>query len=110
MQLQVMIGLVTSFNVSKEVVFKRALSGITPFNVIVELGSSNIIQQGHVRSKLKGNVIFNARDVKYRGNSSEFTVHCFHLTMNRLTHDAKIVYCCDSFNKSCIMKAKDTIY
>ena len=31
------------FNVSKRVVFKRASSGVTPFNMIVELGSSNII-------------------------------------------------------------------
>ena len=32
-----------SFNVSKRVMFGRALSRITPFNMIVELGSSNII-------------------------------------------------------------------
>ena len=30
------------FNVSKRVVFERASSGITTFNMIVELGSSNI--------------------------------------------------------------------
>ena len=33
------------FNVSKQVVFERALSGITPFNVIVELRSLNIITE-----------------------------------------------------------------
>ena len=30
------------FNVSKQVVFERASSGITSFNIIVELGSTNI--------------------------------------------------------------------
>ena len=33
------------FNVSKRVVFKRASSGVTPFNMIVESGSSNIIRK-----------------------------------------------------------------
>ena len=33
------------FNVSKQVVFERALSGIAPFNVIVKLGSSNIVTE-----------------------------------------------------------------
>ena len=33
------------FNVSKRVVYERASSGITLFNTIVELGSSNIIAE-----------------------------------------------------------------
>ena len=33
------------FKVSKRVVFERVSSGITPFNMIVELGSSNIITE-----------------------------------------------------------------
>ena len=33
------------FNVSKRVVFKRASSGVTPFNMIVESGSSKIIRK-----------------------------------------------------------------
>ena len=33
------------FNVSKRVVFEQASSGITSFNMIVELGSSNIVTE-----------------------------------------------------------------
>ena len=63
------------------------------------------IHQDHARSKLKGNVIFNSRDVTYRINSSELK------TLFKSNHeeaDRKIVYCCSSFNKPCIVKAKDT--
>ena len=33
------------FNVSKQVMFERVLSGVMSFNVIVELGSSNIVTE-----------------------------------------------------------------
>ena len=42
MQSQVVDRVSYFFNVSKRVVFERASSGITTFNMIVELGSSNI--------------------------------------------------------------------
>ena len=62
------------------------------------------IQQDHVRSKLKGNVIFNSRDVTYRINSSELKTR---FKSNHKEGDTKIVYCRSSFNKPCIVKAKD---
>ena len=62
------------------------------------------IQQDHVCSKLKRN-IFNSRDVTNRMNSSELK------TLFRSNHEetnAKIVYCCSSFSKPCLIKVKDT--
>ena len=63
------------------------------------------IYQDYARSKLKRNVILNSRDVTYRISSSELK------TLFKSNHeeaDRKIVYCCSSFNKLCIVKAKDT--
>ena len=45
------------------------------------------IQQDQVRSKLKGNVLLNSRDVTYRKNSSKL------FTSNHEENDTKIVYC-----------------
>ena len=39
----------------------------------------------HARSKLKGNVTSNSRDVTYRINRAASWKHCSHLTVNRLT-------------------------
>ena len=47
------------------------------------------IQQDHVRSKLKGNVIFNSRDVTYKINSSQLKT-LLSLTMKRLTQRKSI--------------------
>ena len=63
------------------------------------------IQRDHKHSKRKGNVLFNSRDVTYRMNSSELK------TLFKSNHEeaeTKIVCCCSSFNKLCIVKAKDT--
>ena len=63
------------------------------------------IQQDDKHSKRKGNVLFNSRDVTYRMNSSELK------TLFKSNHEeaeTKIVCCCSSFNKLCIVKAKDT--
>ena len=53
----------------------------------------------------KGNVLFNSRDVNYRMNSSELKAV---LTSNHEEAETKIVCFCRSFNKLCIVKAKDT--
>ena len=63
------------------------------------------IQQDHVHSKLKGNVIFNSRDVSYRINSSELKIL---FNSNHEEADTEIVFCCSSFNKPCLLKTKDT--
>ena len=63
------------------------------------------IQQDHVRSKLKGNVIFNSREVTYRINSDKLKTL---FTSSHKQADTKIVYCSSSFNKLRIVKAKDT--
>ena len=54
------------------------------------------IQQDQLRSKLKGNVILNSRDVTYRINSSELKTQ---FTPNHKEVDTKTVYCSSSFNK-----------
>ena len=55
--------------------------------------------------KRKGNVLFISRDVTYRVNSSELKTL---FTSNHEKAETKIVCCCSSFNKLCIVKAKDT--
>ena len=62
------------------------------------------IQQEHVHLKLKEN-IFNSRDVTYRINSSKLITL---FTSNHEKNDTKIIYCCSSFNKPCVLKAKNT--
>ena len=63
------------------------------------------IQQDRKHSKLKGNVLFDSRDVTYRMNSSELKTL---FTSNCEEAETKIVCCCNSFNKLCIVEAKDT--
>ena len=63
------------------------------------------IQQDEKHSKRKGNVLFNSRDVIYRMNTSELKTL---FTSNHEKAETKIVCCCSSFNKLCIVKAKDT--
>ena len=63
------------------------------------------IQQDHARSKLKRNVTFKSRGVTYRINSSALKTL---VPSNHEEAGTKIVYCCSSFDKPCIMKAKDT--
>ena len=63
------------------------------------------IQRDHKHSKRKGNVLFNSRDVTYRMNSSELKTL---FTSNHEEAETKIVCCCSSFNKLCLIKAKDT--
>ena len=64
------------------------------------------IQQDHIRSNLEGNVISDSSDVSYIINSSELK------TLFKYNHeevDTKTVYCCSSFNKLCIQKAKERV-
>ena len=68
-------------------------------------GFEQYIQQDHKHSKRKRNVLFNSREVTYRINSSELKTL---FTSNREEAETKIVCCCSSFNKLCIVKAKDT--
>ena len=63
------------------------------------------IQQDHLRSKLKGSVLFNSRDGTCRVNSSELKTL---FTSNPEEADTKIIYCCSSFNKPYIVESKDT--
>ena len=63
------------------------------------------IQRDHKHSKRKGNVLFNSRHVTYRMNSSELKTL---FTSNHEEAETKIVCCCSSFNKLCLIKAKDT--
>ena len=63
------------------------------------------IQHNYEHSQLKGNVIFNSRDVTNRMNSSELKTL---FTFKHEETDTKTVYCCSSFNKPYIVKAKDT--
>lgn len=62
------------------------------------------IQHDQVRSKLKGNVVFNSRDITYHINRSDLKTL---FTSNNEEPDTKIVYWCSSFNKPCIVKAKE---
>ena len=64
------------------------------------------LQQDHVRSNMEGNVISDSSDVSYIINSSELK------TLFKYNHeevDTKTVYCCGSFNKLCIQKAKEQV-
>ena len=54
------------FKVSKRVVFERVSSGITPFNMIVELDSSNIITES-----VNNEVIKFIQRYVYRGKEAE---------------------------------------
>ena len=63
------------------------------------------IQRDHKHSKQKGDFLFNSRDVTYRMNSSELKTL---FTSNCEEAETKIVCCCNSFNKLCIVEAKDT--
>ena len=56
--------------------------------------------------KIKRKCLFDSRDVTYRMNSSELKTL---FTSNREEAETKIVCCCSSFNKLCIVKAKDTV-
>ena len=54
------------FNVSNRVVLKRTSSGIPPFNMIVELGSSNIKTDyaNNEVAKLKQRYVYRGKDVE----------------------------------------------
>ena len=71
---------------------------------LIDRFTQHILQE-QVRSKLKGNVILNSRDVTYRINSSKLKTL---FKSNHEENDTKIVYCWSSFNKPCIVKAEDT--
>ena len=63
------------------------------------------IQRDRKHPKRKGNISFNSRDVTCRMNSSLLKAL---LTSNHEEAETKIVCCCNSFNKLCIVKVKDT--
>ena len=57
------------------------------------LENRKYVQQDHVRSKLKGNVVFNPRDVTYRINSSKLKTQFRPVfTSNHKEADTKIVF------------------